>query len=275
MIQLIKENKKILTAILISIIIIASLAIIFLTNYFNPYSEEISDDELSDAISDSINFLKNSNEPHTLLWLDVMFRRFGIGEFSNASKEYDQILENNPSQASQLRLFRRIMDYNNTLQVNDFNYIIVDLDKITLPALYCNRMNLPNDYSEKLEEAVNNGGYLLTHVLLASIWFEENGCQIPLSDNFLDRIYRDSAKLINNDSRVEDLELEAATFLYLARKGDLVPNSFIKKVITTQNIDGSWGEKDHTWHTTVLGSLLLLHIKYPSNLYPSTLSQPN
>ena len=251
------------------------MIIIYLTDCLNSDLEKISNDELSTAISNSIEFLKESNEPHTLLWLDVMYRRFEIEDFSNAKSNYEQILANNPSQASQLRLFRRIIDYNNTLIINDFNSIIVDLDKITVPALYCDKINLPNDYSKKLEEAINNGGYLLTHVLLASIWFEENGCQIPLSENLIERVYRDSAKLINNDSTVEDLELEAAAFLYLARKGSLVPNSFIKKVITNQNIDGSWGEKDHTWHTTVLGTLVLLHIKYPSNWHPPTLSQPN
>ena len=150
-IQLIKKNRKIITLILICTIIIASLAIISSTNYLNPYSEEISDDELSDAISNSINFLKVSNEPHALLWLDVMYRRFGIEEFSNAAQQYDQLLENNPRQVSQLRLFRRIIDYNNTISITDFNSIIFDLDQITVPALYCNRIKCTY-FSEKYFE---------------------------------------------------------------------------------------------------------------------------
>lgn len=279
--MVIKLNKKILTSILICFIVLGSLTIIYFKliantkNFPSSGVEEYSESELSDAILNSINFIKNSSEPHTLLWLDVIYRRFGIESFSFAYQRYDQLLEEKHIQTSSLRVFRRIIDYNNPLQINDLNSIVVDLDQITVPALYCDRLDLTQEYSEELEKASENGGYHLTHVLLALVWIQENGCQVPLSEDLIEKIYRKNAELINDDSMVEDLELEAAAFLFLADKGPLVPNSFINKVLETQNTDGSWGTKTQSWHTTVLGLLLLLHIKFPSHIYVTTLAQPN
>ena len=107
--------------------------------------------------------MENSKEPYTLLWLDVIYRRFGIEEFSDAFERYDDLLNDNPKQASLLRLFRRIGDYNNPFSNQDFNSALVDLDQITIPALYCDRITLSKDYFEMLDQAGTKGDYLLTH----------------------------------------------------------------------------------------------------------------
>jgi len=230
--------------------------------------------DLPTAITNAVNFLNGSHEPHTLLWLDVIHRRFGITAFADALQRYDQIINERPEQAPMLRVFRRIADYDNPLYVGDLQAVVVDLDLITVPALYSDRLELPNDYPAMLDKAANQGGYLLTHVLLAWIWIQENGCEVSLPDGFIEDLYHDTVAIIDDDPVVDDLELEAAAFLYLAGQGTLVNDSFIERVIAAQNIDGSWGDKSHSWHTTILGLLLLLHVEFPVDSYPPTLAHP-
>jgi hypothetical protein len=233
--------------------------------------------DLSRAVAKAIDFFKDSHEPYALLWLDVIYRRFGIAEFADALQRYDQVLAERPEQAPLLRVFRRIADHDNPLQAEDLQKVTNELDLITVPALYCDRLGLPDDYPAKLEKAVSRGGYMLTHVLLALIWIHENGCELQLPESFIEEVYHANAALINDDPVVDDLELEAAAFLYLAGQGALVDNAFIERVIAVQNDDGGWryssdvpGESN--WHPTILGLLLLLHVKFPSDSYPPMLA---
>jgi hypothetical protein len=222
------------------------------------------------SVEKAINFCAYSQKPEAMLWLDVIHRRFGIGVFSTALERFDQLywLADQPSV---IRMFRRIADYNNRIIATDFGHVTHRLDHITLPALYCDRLDLPSDYLMVLEEGVSNGGYELTHVLLAWIWMQENGCELELPDGFVEDLYHANAALIDADSVVTDLEMEAAAFLCLAGQGDLIDDSFLELVIASQDIDGGW-ESGMRWHTTVLGLLYLLHIECPSDTYPPVLA---
>ncbi|MBT8172130.1 hypothetical protein KJN74_04605, partial [Candidatus Bathyarchaeota archaeon] len=150
--------------------------------------------------------------------------------------------------------------------------VIVDLDQITIHALYCDRLDLPDNYFELLDQSASKGGYFLTHVLLAIVWIEENDCNFEYPEGFKEKIFQYNAALINNDSIVTDLELEAASFLFLAGQGSLVKDDFINLVFLNQKNDGSWGQPGQEWHTTILGLLLSLHIKYPAQNYPPTIA---
>jgi hypothetical protein len=234
-------------------------------------------DALQLAVAKAIDFLEGSREPWALLMLDVMHRRFGIAEFADALQRYDQILAENPPQAPLLRVFRRIADYDNPLQVEDLQAVSEEVDQITVPALYCDRLELPEDYSGMLVGAANLEGQLLTHVLLAWIWIQDNGCEVPMPDGFIETMYRANAALIGNDPVVDELELEAAAFLHLAGQGVLVDDAFVERVIAVQNYDGGWLRSSDTpgvshWHPTILGLMLLLHVEYPADSYPPMLA---
>ena len=236
-----------------------------------------TEEDLQNAIANAIDFFEGSREPYALLWLDVMHRRFGIEEFADALQRYDQVLTEQPEQLPLRRMFRRIADYDNPLQAEDLQAVSLPSDRIIAYALYCDRLGLPSDYSEMLDRAVSQGGYHLTHVLLACIWIQENGCELALPDGFIDDMYRANAAIIdNNPMMVDDLKLEAAAFLYLAGQGGLVDDSFVERVIVSQNDDGGWGvssdgQGDSYWHSTILGLLLLLHVKFPADSYPPVL----
>lgn len=233
--------------------------------------------DVPSAIEKAIDFFEGLNEPDALLFLDVMHRRFGITSFADALQRYDQILAEKPDQASIMRVFRRIADHDNVFQNGDLNSVTYETDLLTVPALYCDRLGLPTYYREDFIRAANLGGYMLTHALLAYIWIQENGCELSISEEFIEYLYHANAALINKDSVVDDLELEAAAFLHLAGQGSLVDDIFIERVLAVQRDDGGWlfssdepGESH--WHATVLGLLLLLHIEYPANSYPHMLA---
>jgi hypothetical protein len=229
------------------------------------------------AIADGTSYFSNSQEPYALLLLDVLYRRFGVAEFADSLQRYDQILAENPDNAPLLRIFRRIADYNNTLLPEDFFAVTADVDKITVPALYSDRGNLPDDYVQQLNDAANSGGYLLTHVVLATIWLQDNHCDIGY--DFKEAVYQTTAGLVDDDQVVTDLELEAAAFLYVAGQGALVDGAFVERVIATQNYDGGWSYssgmlESSNWHTSVLGLMLLLHVEFPAASYPPMISTP-
>ena len=234
---------------------------------------------LQPAIANAIAFFEESgepNDPYALLLLDVVHRRFGIAAFADALQRYDQMLAVRPDQAPLMRLFRRIADHDNPLQAWDLQEVSEDIDLVTAPALYCDRLGIPNNYPSMLDRATSLGNYMLTHALLACIWIQENGCEVPLPEN----MYRANAALIGDDPVVDDLELEAAAFLYLAGQGALVDHAFVERVIAVQNDDGGWllsSDKpgDSDWHTTALGLVLLLHVESPSDSYPPMLAPPS
>jgi hypothetical protein len=235
----------------------------------------LSNRTLQQATADAINYIESTPEPYALLLLNVLYRQFGITEFADSLQRYDQILAANPENAPLLRIFRRIANYSNTVQLEDFYAVTADVDKITVPALYSDRGSLPDDYMSKLNDAALSGGYMLTHALLATIWLQDNHCD-PGSD-FREKVYHANAALIDGDPVVTDLELEAAAFLYISGQGTLVDNAFVQNAVVAQNYDGGWSfasgaSESSNWHASVLGLFLLLYVEFPALSHPSMLA---
>jgi hypothetical protein len=247
-----------------------------------------TDPALQQAVKNAITYLKQTQNPIGLLMLNVIYRQFGITEFNDSLQRYDQLLASNPDPMS--RIFRRIADYNNTaVQPEDFNSVTDQLDRITVPALYSDRMTLPDDYLSQLIEAMdsgilyaqqstkNSGCYLLTHALLATIWLQNNNCSLQLPEDFTSTLYQANAALIGDGSQVNDIQLEAAAFLYQAGQGNLVNPTFVQNVIAAQFTDGGWSATQDTpgntdWHPSVLALMILLHSEYPAASYPPMLA---
>ena len=101
--------------------------------------------DLHTATAKAINFLEDRREPYALLWLDVIYRRFGVAEFADALQRYDQSLTEHPEEAPLLRVFRRMADYDNPLQTEDLQAVSLPSDIIIVHALYCDRLGLPVD----------------------------------------------------------------------------------------------------------------------------------
>jgi len=124
------------------------------------------------SIEKSINFFNDSRDPYALLFLDVIYRRFDVMEFKDSLQRFDNELPNNPFIEPTMKVFRRIGDNSNQPSPSDFIEAKKqgELNLVVIPALYCDRLGLPSNYPQILEETAKKGEYNLTHVLLALIW---------------------------------------------------------------------------------------------------------
>jgi hypothetical protein len=238
-------------------------------------TKENTDDKLEVAITNAINYIAQTQESYALLMLNVIYRQFGITEFKDTLQRYDEILSSCPQPP--LKVFRRIANYNNTIDKTDLNAVVDEIDSITVRALYADQWSLPDNYPFVLINAKDSGGYMMTHALLATIWLQENKCNISLPDNFIKTLYYDTAALTETGLPVTDVALEAAAFLYEADQGNLVNPNFAENVVATQNPDGGWSLSSDTpsgsdWHPTVLALMMLLHIAHPAESYPPMLA---
>ena len=251
-----------------------------------------TDDKVEVAITNAINYIAQTQESYALLMLNVIYRQFSITEFKDTLQRYDQLYGS--SNLPLIPIWRRIADYDTSaVQPEDFDAVTDPLDRLTIPALFCDRRSLPDDYVDRLTNAVamgfddvskstdpaniNDGAYLLTHVLLATIWLQNNNCNLELPEGFTSDLYAMNAALIGDGSQVDDIQLEAAAFLYEAGQGNLVNPNFIQSVLDAQFTDGGWfadQEAPYTtdWHPSVLALMILLHVAHPAESYPPMLA---
>jgi len=233
----------------------------------------LTEEKLRTVIARGVQFVNQTREPYGLLFMDLMHRRFGVPEFADALKRYDEEIARRPKEAPVLRVLRRAGDANNPIQPDDWDHVLIHTDRLLASALYCDQLGLPPSFAEVLAKGVRAGGYHATHALLAWIWVQDNRCELTVPDGFVEEMYRAVAAILEDrPTMVNDLKLEAAAFLCLARQGARVDPRFILHVVSIQRADGGWGQLDEvdpakpdesSWHSTILALLLLLHVKFP------------
>ena len=225
------------------------------------------------AVANAINFVNGTREPYGLLFMDLMHRRFGVRQFADALKRYDEVTAERPKEAPLLRVLRRAGDADNPLRPDDWDHVQIHGDRILATALYCDRLGLPPSFAEVLGKGVRAGGYHATHALLAWSWIQDNRCELAVPDGFVEEMYRVVVAILDDrPTLVNDLKLEAAAFLCLARQGARVDPGFVRHVVAIQRADGGWGKLDvvdpakpdeSSWHSTILALVLLLHVSFP------------
>jgi hypothetical protein len=234
----------------------------------------LTEAQVRTAVANGIQFLSTTREPYALWFMSMMHRLFGIPEFADALQRYDEEIEKRPDQAPVLRVLRRLNDANNPLRPDDWDHVQIHTDRVLATALYCDRLGFPPSYPEVLERGVKAGGYHATHVLLAWIWLRANRCELAIREEFVEDLYHANAAILEDrPEMVNDLKLEAAAFLCMARQGQRVDPRFVRHVVSIQRADGGWGKLDRpdpanpegsSWHSTTLALLLLLHVKFPA-----------
>jgi hypothetical protein len=224
------------------------------------------------TVANAIDFLKAAREPHALLFMGLVHRRFGVEEFADCLERYDEVLPEHPDRAPVLRVLRRMFDAGNPIEPSDWEHVTIPTDRLLVSALYCDRLGLPPSFAEALGRAVSQGGYAATHALLAWVWVQENGCELAVPDGFLAQMYGAVATIIDEDpTTVSDIKLEAGAFLCLARQSARVDLGFVRRVIAFRNSDGGWGRPaegagnphESSWHSTILALMILLCVRFP------------
>ena len=232
----------------------------------------LTEAEVKSTVANAVAFLQKAREPHALLFMGLIYRRFGIAEFANALERYDEELPRHPERAPVLRVFRRMFDASNPIQLEDWQHVTIPTDRLLVSALYCDRLGLPESFAEALGRAVSQGRYAATHALLAWVWAQENRCRLAVPDGLLEEMYGTVAAIIDEDpATVNDIKLEAAAFLCLAGQVQRVDLGFVRRVIAFRNDDGGWGRPvegagrphESSWHSTILALMILLYVRFP------------
>ena len=228
--------------------------------------------EVDARVAKAIAFLQRQREPHALLFMGLIHRRYGVAEFADTLERYNAVLPEHPDRAAVLRVFRRMFDANNPIVPEDWEQVKSETDQLLVSALYCDRLGLPPEFAGALERAVSQGGYAATHALLSWVWSQENRCDLAVAEGFLERMYGAVAAIIDEDpTSVNDIKLEAGAFLCLARESQRVDLGFVRRVIAFQNDDGGWGmpvegagnPDESSWHSTILALMILLCVTFP------------
>lgn len=232
----------------------------------------LTEADVGTAVDNAIDFLRKTREPHALLFMNIIHRRFGIEAFADCLRRYDEVLSEHPDRAPVLRVMRRIADADNPLRPEDWEHVTIQTDRLLVTALYCDRLGLPPSFAEALARAVSQGGYAATHALLSWVWVQENRCELPVAEGFVENMVGTVARIIDEDpTSVNDIKLEAGAFLCLARYSARVDLGFVRRVIRFQNADGGWGvpaegagnPDESSWHSTILALMILLHVRFP------------
>ena len=228
--------------------------------------------EVDARVAKAIAFLQRQREPHALLFMGLIHRRYGVPEFADTLERYNAVLPEHPDRAPVLRVFRRMFDANNPIVPEDWEQVKSETDQLLVSALYCDRLGLPPEFAGALERAVSQGGYAATHALLSWVWSRENRYDLAVAEGFLERMYGAVAAIIDEDpTSVNDIKLEAGAFLCLARESQRVDLGFVRRVIAFQNADGGWGvpvegagnPDESSWHSTILALMILLCVTFP------------
>ena len=234
----------------------------------------LTEAEVNTTVEDAIAFLQNAREPHALLFMGLIYRRFGVEEFANTLELYDEEVPKHPERAPVLRVFRRMFDADNPIVPEDWEHVTIQTDRLLVSALYCDRLGLPESFAEALDRAVAEGGYAATHALLTWVWIQENRGQLTVPDGFEERMYAAVAQIIDEDpTSVNDIKLEAGAFLCLAHQVERVDLGFVRRVVAFRNEDGGWGRPvegagnpdESSWHSTILALMILLHVSFPDS----------
>lgn len=133
--------------------------------------------------------------------------------------------------------------------------------------MYCDLYGLPQDFFPGVHRLARQGGYALTHAMLALVMVRGNKCtydKTAYRQELLGEIEMLRA-MLQNISVTSDLGIESVLMLQLSRKSpemagepSHVNPQWIDQILAAQSPDGSWYQNDHT---TVIALWLLLELK--------------
>ena len=203
----------------------------------------------------------------------MIHRLFGVPEFADALKRYDEVTAERPNEAPVLRVLRRLNDANNR-----FGPTTGTTCKSTRTR--CSpRPSIAIDWaSTRLRRTLASAVSKRADITLRTrCWHgsgcRDNRCKLAVRGGFVEDLYRAIAAILEDrPTMVNDLKLEAAAFLCMARRGSARGPALHPARRRIQRADGGWGKLDtpdpanpdgSSWHSTILALLLLLHVEFP------------
>jgi hypothetical protein len=207
--------------------------------------------------------------PFDFLIGDVTARRFGVSALSHLWEGYVESLKVHALLG--YRAFARVGNAAAFLTAEELA-LLESLNDVTVPALFCDRYDLPAGYIPLLEDTLAQGGYDATHVLLALFWIRELGCTSPVDEAFYEDVLTVVAEIIDDwHEYTSDMEIEAAVFLAYLGEEARIPEGFAEGLAANQRSDGSWSDipeddplgDPQRGHTTGLALWYLHEVLFP------------
>lgn len=225
--------------------------------------------DLSLPVKKVMDYLKNIEhyEVATLLMIESLSQAYSLEGFQKISPLYrDLVSQSNGAILDILYIRWRMIDKKKTVSKESFNSIS-GVDVLTMHALHCDYLGMPNNMAEQWFEALATGGYRATHVALGYMWADDNQCVVSsLPDNFSSTIATTLVSLIDVNDGLNDLEIESMCFLLLLDREDLFMTEWLEALLDQQNSDGGWAasEEDLTsaQHTSALAACVLFDLYY-------------
>lgn len=235
----------------------------------HPDNNPAKDFDLTFPIAKTLGYFKGVQqyEIATLLMLDSLSSTFHLKGFEKLSSTYQGIVSQ--AQGDILNILSvnwRMINREKTVSKEAFKSLS-GVDLLTMPALHCDYLGLPDNMAEKWLEALTNGGYQATHAALGYKWSVDNQCLVQnLPDDFSSKVSNTLTKLIDSSDGLNDLEIESMCFLLLLDREDLFMQKWLTVLLNQQNPDGGWSPEldisDSAQHTSALAACVLFDLHY-------------
>jgi hypothetical protein len=167
------------------------------------------------------------------------------------------------------RPFYRLLDPN--VRPTDAELLAVPglTGAVTAQALHCDWLPLAPAFWSALDRLAADGGYGLTHAMLASVWIEENACKADPAR--LVQLRADGSRrlveLLDRGRGPTDLQVEALAMLFYAGQRASVQPRHVDALLALRRADGGWaldGDRSASHpHTTALALWVLLEARHP------------
>lgn len=178
------------------------------------------------------------------------------------------------------RPFYRLIDPGARASADEVRGVVGLTGSVTAQALHCDRLPLAPDFWPALQRLASGGGYASTHAVLASVWLQENGCEVDARRLAVsrDEAVRNLVELLDGATAPTDLRAEALAMLNYAGQPALAGARHVAALLDVQRDDGGWAlavDRDASHpHTTALALWVLLEARHPQRTRAPMISRP-
>lgn len=214
------------------------------------------------------------------IFLHYLHRKFDLEPHLSIDKINS--IQRNHHSPQEVDYMYRIVDPNEILK-QPFSTELTDANKITRLNLFssnCDVKKIPSDFWPTMKAQADKGGFEMTHVALAIVFIQDNGCLSPPElEDIKEQVIAGMSDLAKDHETIADLRYEAIAFLYLLDREELVQDEWIDNIIKNQLPEGGWAEKvgdtKSLSHTTTLALWCLLESSNPDKPYAPLIRRPD
>lgn len=178
------------------------------------------------------------------------------------------------------RPFYRLIDPGARASADEVRGVVGLTGSVTAQALHCDRLPLAPGFWPALQRLASGGGYASTHAVLASVWLQENGCEVDARRLAVsrDEAVRKLVELLDGATAPTDLRAEALAMLNYVGQPALAGARHVAALLDVQRDDGGWAlavDRDASHpHTTALALWVLLEARHPQRTRAPMISRP-